>query len=311
MTGLIAEIHSILKNNNLTISTGESITSGLLQDALASVNGASSSFRGGITAYDIGTKEDYLGIDREHAEKCNCVSEKTAREMAIGSREMFQTDIAVATTGYAINNNSEAPHAFFAIAIKDEIYSGRIDLALYADRNENRKIVCDYVINQLHAVIFEHFPTKEVEQKFAIKEERILDIIKCSVNSYQIKQCYIAINENRTSRIRIVDDARAFATFKMSGNIEVEYEIPLGKAKKIYDSFAGGLGTVEKTRYIVDYYLDPEIKIEVDVFEGRHKGRYIAEIEVPHENYVLPDLPDWIDLEAQLDITSNAKLSMI
>ncbi|MCY9861150.1 nicotinamide-nucleotide amidohydrolase family protein [Vibrio coralliirubri] len=312
MNNKIQEIHDTLKRANLTIATAESITAGLLQDALAKVSGASRVFRGGITAYDIDTKEDLLGIDRVNAEDCNCVSESTVREMAQGACELFRTDVGIATTGYAEPHQSNLPQAYYAIVINGDIVSGYIDLKRIDGRKARREAVCDHVINQLHAALFERFPTTEIEYKFAIKPEFLEDIKQNADFNLKIKQCYIATNESMTTRIRIIDDSSAYETTKLDDNVEVEYEIPLGKARMIYNSFAGGVGTVEKTRYVFNGILrSEELKIEVDVFEGRHSGFVVAEVEVPYEDYKLTDLPHWIDIESEPEVTSNATIAMI
>lgn len=312
MASLIKEIQNTLRENELTIATAESITAGLLQDALASEGGASRVFRGGITAYDIDTKEDLLGVDRNYAEKCNCVSEQTVQEMAKGARELFRSDIGIATTGYADRFRLAEPHAFYAISIKDKMFSGMIDLDHIRGRQNRREAVRDHVINVLHAELFILYPTLEIEYKFAVKPEYYEEIKAQAETVLDIKQCYLGINDNQTSRIRIVNDHEAYATSKLAGNIEIEYPVPLGKARMIYDSFVDAVGTVKKKRYIIDNSFMPNgIKIEVDFFEGRHEGLVIAEIEVPCADYELSKLPEWIDTEKEPEVTSNAKLAMM
>ena len=47
---------------------------------------------------------------------------------------------------------------------------------------------------------------------------------------------------------------------------------------------------VEKTRYKEKF---KDMLWEVDIFEGKNKGLFLAEIELEHENENF-DLPDWV-----------------
>ena len=46
-------------------------------------------------------KHRVLGVDQETLDRYTAVSYQTAREMAAGSLELYQSDIAVSATGYA------------------------------------------------------------------------------------------------------------------------------------------------------------------------------------------------------------------
>lgn len=93
-----------------TLSVAESLTGGLLSNAFVKVSGASKYFQGSITCYNITQKVKHLGVDEENAKACNCVSAQTAREMAVGCCKLFDSDIAIATTGYAEDWSSYDPN---------------------------------------------------------------------------------------------------------------------------------------------------------------------------------------------------------
>lgn len=98
---LAEEIKAKLIDKKAMISTAESLTSGLLQDAFANISGISACFAGGVTAYSLDAKVNILGVDKIHAEEVNCVSPIVAMEMSIGAMKLFKSDIAISTTGYA------------------------------------------------------------------------------------------------------------------------------------------------------------------------------------------------------------------
>lgn len=103
----------------LTLGIAESVTSGQVQARVGAVSGASTFFRGGLTAYTIEQKVRHLGVDRALAEACNAVSEDVARQMARGTCRLFACDVALAITGYAENPPAGAgprPLAWWALS---------------------------------------------------------------------------------------------------------------------------------------------------------------------------------------------------
>jgi nicotinamide-nucleotide amidase len=120
----IAGIKNYLVRNGHTLSVAESVTSGHLQAALSLADGASEFFQGGITAYNLGQKARHLKIDPIHAESCNCVSEKTADEMALHALELFSSDWSISITGYAAPVPAlgiSERYAFYAVAFRGQI----------------------------------------------------------------------------------------------------------------------------------------------------------------------------------------------
>jgi nicotinamide-nucleotide amidase len=84
-----------------SVAVAESITCGQVQTVLGSLAGSSAFFAGGMTTYNFRQKTRLLSIDAEHARRVNCVSPRVATEMASGVCFLYQTDFALATTGYA------------------------------------------------------------------------------------------------------------------------------------------------------------------------------------------------------------------
>ncbi|NPV58973.1 MAG: CinA family nicotinamide mononucleotide deamidase-related protein [Actinobacteria bacterium] len=90
-----------LRARKLTLAVAESLTGGMLGEAITSVPGSSDYFKGGIIAYDYGAKERLLGVDRALLEAVGAVSEEVAAAMARGAREALDASIGVALTGVA------------------------------------------------------------------------------------------------------------------------------------------------------------------------------------------------------------------
>ncbi len=90
-----------LGERSLTASTAESITGGLVAASITSVPGSSESFLGGVVAYATEAKASVLGVDRALLEEHGPVSEAVAGAMAQSVRQLFGSNLGVATTGVA------------------------------------------------------------------------------------------------------------------------------------------------------------------------------------------------------------------
>lgn len=84
-----------------TLALAESCTGGLIASRVTDVPGASEIFLGGVVSYANSTKEKLLGVRMEALVMHGAVSEPVAREMAVGAREKFGADLAIAVTGIA------------------------------------------------------------------------------------------------------------------------------------------------------------------------------------------------------------------
>lgn len=94
-------LQEILVNRDLTISTAESCTGGEIARLITSVPGVSELFLGGVVCYQTQKKTEILGVSPETIENNTVVSAEVAQEMSLGCRKLFNTDIAIATTGVA------------------------------------------------------------------------------------------------------------------------------------------------------------------------------------------------------------------
>ena len=98
-------------SRGLRLAVAESLTGGLLADAIVSVPGASRVFSGGIVAYDTALKHALLGVDAALLAARGPVDEEVARQMAAGVRRacavpradgvVRPADLGLATTGVA------------------------------------------------------------------------------------------------------------------------------------------------------------------------------------------------------------------
>ena len=90
-----------LKENNITISTAESCTGGLIAKLITDVPGSSQIFLGGMVPYSNELKMKWLGVTPDTMEKFGAVSENTVQEMLTGILQETDSDLAVAVSGVA------------------------------------------------------------------------------------------------------------------------------------------------------------------------------------------------------------------
>ncbi|QXP64827.1 competence/damage-inducible protein A [Polaribacter sp. HaHaR_3_91] len=100
-SSLEKRVGALLKRNNETISTAESLTGGQIAANLVSVAGSSDYYKGSFVTYSAEMKINLLGVSAETINKYSVVSKEVALEMARGVKAKLQTNYAIAVTGNA------------------------------------------------------------------------------------------------------------------------------------------------------------------------------------------------------------------
>jgi PncC family amidohydrolase len=128
---LLEDISQSLMTADETVAVAESVTSGCLQLAFSQMPNASLVYKGGMTAYTLPMQLKLLNVDKEAAEKCDCVPENIVEKMALNIAKLYETDWSIATTGYCtpIRNSFYKIFAFFSFSYKGEIiYTNTLEL---------------------------------------------------------------------------------------------------------------------------------------------------------------------------------------
>jgi adenylate cyclase len=136
---------------------------------------------------------------------------------------------------------------------------------------------------------------KEIERKYLVDKSKLP---KKLPKKNIIKQGYFK-SKDSTIRVRISNN-KAYLTIKGKtkgiSRSEYEYEIPLSDAIEMHKEFCNER-FIEKTRYNIEYKGNIW---EVDIFEGKNKGLFMAEIEMENEEYKF-EKPEWILEEVSLE----------
>ena len=85
----------------ITISTAESCTGGMLSSALTEISGSSAIFDCGFVTYSNLSKIKILGVSEKTLEAFGAVSEEVAAEMAVGALHNSKANFAISITGVA------------------------------------------------------------------------------------------------------------------------------------------------------------------------------------------------------------------
>jgi len=90
-----------LISKNISITTAESCTGGLIASEIVSHSGVSSIYSGSVVTYSNEMKVRLLGVKEKTLKKFGAVSVECVKEMCFGASELFDTDIAIAVSGVA------------------------------------------------------------------------------------------------------------------------------------------------------------------------------------------------------------------
>ncbi|HEY1252998.1 MAG TPA: competence/damage-inducible protein A [Thermoanaerobaculia bacterium] len=149
---LAVVVGGLLARSGRTLALAESCTGGLASSMLTDVPGSSRYFLGSIVSYANSAKSGFLGVREETLAAHGAVSAESAREMALGARDRFGADVAVAITGIAgpDGGTPEKPvgTVFFALADAE----GPADATrrqFGGDRGVVRRASCLYALEML------------------------------------------------------------------------------------------------------------------------------------------------------------------
>lgn len=124
---------------SFTVATAESCTLNKVYAWLGSKSGSSNYLRRGQGAYHIDEKVEHLDVNRQNAEKCNCVNQQVADEMAVGLLDEGYA-FAASTTGYVgASDESTNPFFWFCIASPFDKVSYKCSVDLSKVTSETKK----------------------------------------------------------------------------------------------------------------------------------------------------------------------------
>lgn len=92
---------NLLIEKQMTVTTAESCTGGLLSGTIVNVAGVSDVFHQSYVTYANSAKHELIGVPKETLETFGAVSQQTAKAMAEGAAKAAKANVALAVTGIA------------------------------------------------------------------------------------------------------------------------------------------------------------------------------------------------------------------
>lgn len=148
---LAASAMAALFANNLTVAVAESLTGGMISQALTDIPGASNVLLGSFVTYTEQTKKSMLGVSEEILRTYGAVSEPCARAMAEQARKLTGSGLAVSATGLAGpgGGTDETPVGTVFIALAAKEGTTCVKLRFGGDRHRVRSLAALHALNAL------------------------------------------------------------------------------------------------------------------------------------------------------------------
>ena len=149
---LLTQVADKLKKRKITISTAESCTGGLVSNTLTNIAGSSEYFKCGVVSYSNKSKIELIGVSDKTLKKYGAVSAQTAKEMALGIKDISKTDIGISTTGIAgpSGGTDEKPVGlvYIGLAIKNKVHTKKF--IFHGNRIEIKRKSCEQVLKLIN-----------------------------------------------------------------------------------------------------------------------------------------------------------------
>lgn len=152
----------LLQGNDLTISTVESCTGGMVAARLINVPGVSDIYKEGFVTYSNKAKHKRLDVKKSTLKAYGAVSEQTALEMAVGGCAASKTDVCVSTTGIAgpDGGTDEKPVGLVYIGCCVKGETAVKECHFNGDRAKVREAACAEALSLLRTCILRYVSKK-------------------------------------------------------------------------------------------------------------------------------------------------------
>jgi nicotinamide-nucleotide amidase len=149
----IEQVINFLEKYNLTLTTAESCTAGLMAAQMADFPGCGTVLESAYVVYSPNAKNRCLGVLYETIETYGLTSEEVAREMAVGALRASGASIVIANTGVADGSAAgvEKGTVCFACAMQIAEHQGVVSetMLFEGERNVIRQEAARFGLLQL------------------------------------------------------------------------------------------------------------------------------------------------------------------
>lgn len=150
-------IIAMLQSKNMTLATAESCTGGLLAGRIINVPGVSDVFTEGFVTYSNEAKVNRIQVSQASLDQYGAVSAQVAKEMAIGTAAVCNTNVALSITGLA-GPDGATPEKPIGLVYVACYINGEVnvkELRFNGTRNKIRENTVVYALGLLRQCILE------------------------------------------------------------------------------------------------------------------------------------------------------------
>ncbi len=145
---MVKELFELLKQNNLTISSAESITGGRFSHLIVEESGASEFLKGAFVCYTNEYKYNVLEVSKD----IEIVSEEMAIQLAASARKKANSSIAISFTGNSSPDGIEGKLQGLAwIAVTNGEVTETIEFV--SDKTTRQEIIDDVAKNGIQIIL--------------------------------------------------------------------------------------------------------------------------------------------------------------
>lgn len=147
----VEQVVSFLDKYQLSLTTAESCTAGLMASMVVEAMGTSAVLESGFVVYTAQAKHSCLGVSLQTMDTYGVTSEEVAREMAVGALKLTPAAIVLACTGQAEAEGELGGVQCFACAMSVNDHEGVVSETVKFDGepNEVRAAAARYALMQL------------------------------------------------------------------------------------------------------------------------------------------------------------------
>ena len=149
----------LLLANDLTISTMESCTGGMISAKLINVPGVSEVFKAGYVTYSNKAKKKVLGVKPGTLKKYTAVSAEVCKEMAEGVALLTKADVSLSVTGYAGPDGGTEEHPVGTVFIGCRVKGSTVvkEYHFTGNRTKIRENAVAAALSVLRECVLEYF----------------------------------------------------------------------------------------------------------------------------------------------------------
>jgi len=144
------------KDRKITISAAESITGGLISSIITDTPGSSNYFLGSIISYSDFAKSKILGVDKNLINEKGAVSSEVCLNMALGVKNIFNSDFAVSVTGIAGPDSPEKNKQVglvYCAVVGPNNYQELFEKNFIGSRTEIKFRTAQFILNRLRVAV--------------------------------------------------------------------------------------------------------------------------------------------------------------